>query len=101
MSAMIRRHWPYIPAWGDEKQRQAIRSASVCQFGEDLTDQILNEIRNRQRRTGSPGRPAQPWPDADLKVWRRVARQRGNLELAARLEDAFKARQRSQGPAAG
>jgi hypothetical protein len=98
---MIRRHRPpYIPAWGDEKQQQAIRSASLCQFGEDLTDQILNEIRNRQQRTGSPGRPAQPWPDADLKVWRRVARERGNVELEACLEDAIRARRRWHGPAA-
>jgi hypothetical protein len=97
---MIRRHrTPNIPAWGDEKQRQAIRSASLCQFGEDLTDQILNEIRNRQQRTGSTGRPAQPWLDADLKVLRRVARERGNVELEARLEDAIRARRRWQRPA--
>jgi len=44
---MIRGRTPYIPAWGDDKHRQAIRSASLGQFGEDLTDQLLNEIRHR------------------------------------------------------
>jgi len=97
MPAMIRRSRPpYIPAWGDDKHRQAIRSASLCQFGEDLTDQVLHEIRHRQRRTGSPDRPNQPWTDADLKVWRRLARERDNHELLARLQVAIKARERER-----
>lgn len=99
---MIRRRRPhYIPGWGDDKDRQAIRSASLCQFGEDMTDEVVNEIRHRQMRTGSPGRPGQPWPDADLKVWCRLARERGNHELAARLEVAIRARRRDRGPVAG
>ena len=99
MSAMIRRRRPaYIPAWGDLKHRQASGSASLCEFSEDLTDQVLNEIRHRQQRTGSPGRPGQSWLDADLKVWHRLARARGNHELVARLEVAIKARQHARRP---
>jgi hypothetical protein len=98
MSTMIRRsRSPYIPAWGDEKHRQAVRSASLCQFGEDLTDPILNEVGHRSQRTARPDRPGQPWPIADLKVWLRFARLRGNLELEARMAAAVAAwYQRSQ-----
>lgn len=85
---MIRRRRPrYIPARGDEKHRQAIRSASLCQFGEDLTAPILNEVGHRAQRTASPDRSGQPWPIADLKVWRRL----GNLELEARMDAAVDA----------
>jgi hypothetical protein len=92
MSAMIRRrHPPYYPAWGDEKHREAIRSASLCQFDVDLSDQILNEIRNRAQRTGSPRKGPQPWLIADIKVWREFARQRGHLELEDRMDAAVAA----------
>jgi len=78
---------PYYPQWGDAKHRQSIASASVFQLGEDRTEEILCEIRNRQQRTGSPGRPGQPWADAELKVWRRFARATGNRQLSADLEE--------------
>jgi hypothetical protein len=97
VSAMIRRRRPpYIPAWDDEKQRQAIRSASLCQCGEDLSREIRNEIRHRQQRRGGPGRPGRP--NADLEVRRRLARERGNVELEARLEEGIRARRRWQEP---
>lgn len=92
MSALVRRIRSYYPAWGDEKYRQGVRSASMLWFGVDLTDQIVNETRHRQQRTGSPNRPVQPWPDAEPKVWRRIAREHGNQDLLAHLDAVAHAR---------
>jgi len=86
----------YYPQYGDVKHRQAIRSASLHQFDHDLTEEILHETTNRQQRTGSPNRPPQPWLEAESKVWRRLARERGNRQLAADLEAAIRARRRRQ-----
>ena len=88
MSDALFRHLrqPYYPAWGDEKHQQAVRSASTFRFGVDLTDEIVNETWNRHLRTGSPSSPPQPWPDAELKVWRRFARVRDQKELLKHLE---------------
>jgi hypothetical protein len=88
---MIRRRRPNYPQWDDERRQQAIASASLCWFGEDLGGEILNEMRHRQRRTGNPGRPPQPWPDADIKVWQRWAEARGNQELLAHLKGVERA----------
>ena len=92
----------YYPDWGDEKHVQATRSASRRVFGEDLTEQILNETRHRQQRTGSPDRGPQPYPDAEAKVWRDLARREEAApgEVQA-LEQLVKARCRRRGPAGG
>ncbi len=68
---------PHYPERGDDKHRQALASASRRVFGEDLGDQILREVRNRQQRTASPAKGSQPWRDAEAKVWRDLARRRG------------------------
>lgn len=67
----------YYPQWEDDKHRQALASACRRAFGRDLSDEILNETRNRQQRTVSPTKGPQPWPDAEAKVWRDLARRRG------------------------
>ena len=79
---------------GDAKHREAIRSASFHQFGQDLTNEILKETWNRQQRTGSPGRPAQAWVEAEFKVWRRWAQERAKATLYADLEAAIRDRRR-------
>jgi hypothetical protein len=93
MSALIRRiRQPYYPAWGDEKYRQGVRSASLNWFGVDRSEEILNETRHRQQRTSSPHLGAQPWPDAELKVWHRIGRAAGNADLLEHLVGVQRAR---------
>ena len=84
----------YYPAYGDEKTRQGVRSASLLWFGTDLTDEILNETWHRHQRTSSPTSPPQPWTIAHLKVFLRLAAEHENQELVKHLEAVDKARLR-------
>jgi hypothetical protein len=69
---------PYYPAFGDPKHQQATASASRRVFGgRDLSSRILHETAHRAQRTGSSEAPPQPYPDAEAKVWLRIARVEG------------------------
>ncbi len=87
---------PYYPQWGDEKHRQALYSAARAWFDEErakpVADQVLSEAGHRARRDGSPNRPAQPYPDAEFKVWYRIARVHGQADLLEHLRGVKNAR---------
>lgn len=75
----------YLPRFGDGKVLLAYTSASRGWFGEDQGEHVLNQVRHRHWRTGSPGWPGQPWLQADIKVWGGFAEQKGNLDLLDHL----------------
>ncbi len=92
----LHRHAPYLPRCGDHKHRLAIASAWRGWFGEDpseeILDRFLKEVGHRTLRSNSSKGP-QPYRDADLKVWGRIAAERGHRELLDHLIGVARAHQ--------